>query len=280
MGRTGGLVAVLLLALAGCSGPPAASPAPKPPATRAAMAGEALLIPGRLYDWSGKAGEPRLHRIDDVTVETWALPDTGVGLAIHAPGMETWRLEAPDVAVFASFGVGRIDPKRPRQVLLNVFTNGLHCCSAWLLLVPEGRRWKAVKLGEYERGPTEWPTDADGDGTADFVAEDMTFYYRFASYTGSRAPPRIYNVADGRRIDVSDRPGFRPLFERDLQANEADCRAGEGGPCAAFVADAVRLGRRGWALDVVRKARPRHSGRADFEADLTAFLAGQGYPVR
>ena len=55
-------------------------------------------------------------------------------------------------------------------------------------------------------------------------------------------PPRIFEIRDGSSVDVSDSGRQRALLNRQMKDAEAACAMHNNGGCAAFVADAVRLG--------------------------------------
>jgi len=89
----------------------------------------------------------------------------------------------------------------------------------------------------------------------DFVLSDDRFNYVFASHAGSWTPPLILNIVRGRVVDVSKESRYRSLYETDFSRTKAACETGEfnedgktyhteiNGACAAYVADAARLGR-------------------------------------
>ena len=69
---------------------------------------------------------------------------------------------------------------------------------------------------------------------------DDRFLYLFAPYVGSRAPPQILNVIDGKVVDVSRSPRYRTVFQADMDSAEQGCLQHDNGACAAFVADGWR----------------------------------------
>jgi hypothetical protein len=141
--------------------------------------------------------------------------------------------------------VGRLGGGRP-FILFQTYTGGAHCCADVRMILPEGRRLRAVQVGIWDGEFVDLPTDLDGDGIPDFVVRDNRFLYAFASYAGSAAPPQVWNVIDGRAVDVSADPRFRMLFSAALAEDRARCLEGgseANAPCAAFVADAARIGR-------------------------------------
>ena len=141
--------------------------------------------------------------------------------------------------------VGRWDGERP-YVLFESYTGGAHCCNAVQVVIPDEGRLAVVDLGSWDGDRIGRPEDVDGDGRIDFVFVDNAFLYAFASYAESFAPPQILNIVDGAPVDVSARPGFRPLFEEARVDARRACIRPEGsgnGACAAYVAAAARVGR-------------------------------------
>ena len=105
-----------------------------------------------------------------------------------------------------------------------------------------------IDFGEWDGDYSDrMPSDLDGDGVIDFVFYDNAFLYAFASYAESGAPPLVMNVVDGDVVDVSDRPGFRYLFEDALREHRQYCLRprdmSPNGACAAYAAAAARVGR-------------------------------------
>ncbi|HWT11240.1 MAG TPA: hypothetical protein VN231_00645, partial [Allosphingosinicella sp.] len=139
-------------------------------------------------------------------------------------------------------------PSGAPTILFQTYSGGAHCCTSTTAIAPRDGRLEGVLVYRGDGGPIEEaPSDLDGDGRIDFVRPDNAFLYRFASYADSYAPPRIVNVVGGEAVDVSGRPGFRPLFEEAMREAGAVCtEAGNSAPngaCAGYVAAAARLGR-------------------------------------
>lgn len=212
---------------------------------------------GTNIDWSHARDPERVrYRSGDVTLSVRAVtsgddPDSRLArpvVTIQMQGFPPVEVEGSDTP--ASFdhrlAVGRWDAERP-YVLFQTYTGGAHCCNQVYAVLPDGSRLRVVDLGEWDGGPSDTlPTDVDGDGRLDFVFSDNSFLYLFASYADSFAPPLILNIVDGRTEDVSDRPGFRPLFEQSMRESRAVCvdpRRTPNGACAAYVASAARIGR-------------------------------------
>lgn len=155
--------------------------------------------------------------------------------------------------------VGQLDRSGTRYVMWQAYTGGAHCCFRIRLLIPEGIDRGVVELGTFDTPMLEEaPSDIDGDGRADFVIRDNRFLYAFGSYAGSFAPPQIWNVMNGRVLDVSAWPGFRTLFVDQLRETREPCLAGgeEGGACASYAASAARLGRFDEVWPQIRRVQP------------------------
>jgi hypothetical protein len=138
-------------------------------------------------------------------------------------------------------------------VMLQSFSGGAHCCNHIQLAGYSAGRLKVVDVGLWDGDQIEPPKDVSGDGVADFQMIDNSFLYAFTAYAMSYAPPKILNVLGGKVIDVSTRPEFKPFFEKAMQEARSTCvRSEDGatrnGACAAYVAEAARIGKlnRAW----------------------------------
>lgn len=212
-------------------------------------------------------------------------------------------LGSPGLMVGQAYvGVGR-DPRGGLFILFQTYTGGAHCCNYEQVVLVEARRFRRVALGNFDMEmPGDFPTDVDGDGRIDFVRLDNRFFYAFASFAGSVAPPQILNIVGGRAVDVSAAPRYRRLFVRAMNEAREDCLTGQGernGTCAAYVAAAARSGRfdrawremlgayeRGtdWTYPTGCRVAPGPSGcperqiiRRDFPTALRRFLMRNGY---
>jgi hypothetical protein len=158
--------------------------------------------------------------------------------------------------------VGHWDRAGHLFVMLTSYSGGAHCCTMLRLAAPIGASLRPVEFDKMDGDRVPVPRDLDGDGRLDFVIVDQGFLYAFASYADSYAPPRVYNVTDRGVIDVSSRPSFAPLFRRDMAAARKACEnrdGGRNGACAAYVADAARLGQFDQAWKVMLRSYDRTS---------------------
>jgi hypothetical protein len=225
-------------------------PAPAAAQRRGAPADRPL---GTQIEWSyEQQRNPVRYRFGDVTLTVRGIVDGEMiapRITVEAPGRPPAVMTGSSVGPTFThqIGVGRFDRSGATFVQLQSFTGGAHCCNAIQVAVIEGRRIRVVELGFWDGEGGDMPRDEDGDGLVDFVQRDDSFLYAFTYYAASLAPPRVLNIVDGRVVDVSDRPGFRGLFQAFVNDVRSSCLAPEGdaepnGACAAYVAAAARAG--------------------------------------
>lgn len=269
--------------------------------------------PGTNVTWSRQRHpRPVIYRFGDVTLEVRAVADND----LYAPRVTVRQGRNSAVMDGAAtppsyehkIGVGTLDRRGTRFVYFQSFTGGAHCCNAVQAAVIGPRGIRVIQIGSFDGGPEEaFPRDLDGDGNVDFVQGDDAFLYTFSSYAGSMAPPRIFNLAGGRVVDVSARPGFRRLFRDAMNRARPNCVQQEGernGACAGYVASAARIGHFDAAWAVMLRSYDRHSDwelptgcrvaldangqcppdavirYANYPDALRAFLVEQGYLPR
>lgn len=167
-----------------------------------------------------------------------------------------WRLgRRPVVLRFQSSGVGcctiavrRLDRFGSRYVEISGFTGGPHCCFEEHIVAPDAQRPRALFLGAFDAQPdsVNETKDIDGDGRIDFLRSDDAFSQRFTWGMTSAIPPQVWNVINGRLINVSSEPQFRPLFQHYMADVRPTCLQGDhdsrNSACAAYVAAAARIG--------------------------------------
>jgi subtilisin-like proprotein convertase family protein len=181
-----------------------------------------------------------------------------------------------------------LDGDREPEVLVGLYTGGVHCC--WYTDV-----YRYVRRSRSYR-PTIgfWGNllarlvDLDGDGRPEFRTGDDRFAYVFTSFAASAFPLRIFRFDHGRFLDVTRR--FPRLVRRDaakLYALYREERRGRPDPAVAgilpaWLADQYLLGRgpSGWV--VLRRAVRRGEIRS-FDSPRTYlrkvrfFLRHTGY---
>ena len=290
--------------------------------TAALGAGESLAAPapptplpplGTMVHWQAdKNADPQSYTDGRLTLTVFrrTQPDGGVkGMMTIAVGWaKVMQLDGAVGVSFApvDFGVARLDASAGGPgVLFTTFTGGAHCCVRVEAAEPLGGAWRRVWVGEFDTDAPGRLSDLDGDGVADIVMIDDAFDYAFASFAGSRRPPAIFNLRNGVAWNVSAEPKYRKLFAGDLKDAQAGCTQPAhaddevNGVCAAFVADAARLGRLDWAWPLMlahynRKSKDWPDGckvepvkgqcpkaqviaYPDYPTALKAFLRKQGY---
>jgi uncharacterized protein YecT (DUF1311 family) len=224
------------------------APDPKPDASE-----------NQIVSWSAKTdGDPKVYHIGNLTL---TLSSTGVQgsqkptLHVQGPGSAEFNASGSDTVLnpSANIGVGKLDPEVAQsQVLIATFTGGAHCCVDLVVWEYSANNWTPVSVGSFDGDvPDVFPKDVDGDGIPDFVEYDNQFLYAFTNYAQSMAPPQIFNVTHGHVENASASPRYSKLYRADLKRSQAECSKHNNGGCAAFVADAARLGLYDWAWRVM-----------------------------
>ncbi|WP_375398214.1 hypothetical protein [uncultured Sphingomonas sp.] len=283
------LIAMLALSLI------AAGPAAKP------------IAPGTLVAWTQDDGV-RSWTSGGVTATLSARGSGDEGtpaLTVSAPGMKPLVIaDGEGMARYASqVGIGPLTSGGKPGVLLETYSGGAHCCVDVVAVVAQDGVWRKVDLGSWDGDAVDWPKDISGDGVADFVFVDNAFLYAFASYADSMAPPLVMNIRGLKPVDVSTDPAFRKLYEADLASTRKVCldRSNDynNGACAAYAADAARLGKLSGAWpEILRSYNRAGTGWPDgcrvaagnagcpkpavihyrtYPEALTAFLKANGY---
>ena len=230
-------------------------------ASSGAQAGEAQTEPaGTMLSWAAK---------DDAEKQTYVIDGYTLTLSTHVHGngerVAFLRVRAPTgestsihgqigfPVPSAGFGVGKLDPLSvTQQVVFTSYTGGLHCCTQITVLELFDGAWRKINLGQWDGDPLkDFPSDVDGDGTPDFVLKDDRFDYAFAPYTESHKPPRIFNIEGAKLVEVGKEGRYNKVYEADMKNAYAGCMKQKNAACAAFVANASRLGRHAWAWDVM-----------------------------
>ena len=202
-----------------------------------------------LAQWDAKQGAR--------TVETGglSLSFTSVGAAGEVPhpqitlrgiGVPTEVIDLKDAEASygVAYGVLRLDPDHAaKDVLISGYAGGAHCCSVNAIASLVQGQWKLVMPGKFDGYYMKYaPVDLNHDGVPDFAIPDNAFYYRFTDYADSAAPDRFYRLDDGRWVDESTSPSFRPIYIQEMARYEPGCRLGHHGLCAAYVAAGARAG--------------------------------------
>jgi hypothetical protein len=213
-----------------------------------------------MLSWAAKDdAEKQTYVIDDYTLTlSTHVHSNGERIAflrVRAPTGETTSIhgEIGFPVPAAGFGVGTLDPQSlTRQIIFTSYTGGLHCCTEVTVLELFQGKWREINLGQWDGEPlTKFPSDVDGDGTADIVLKDDRFDYAFAPYTESHKPPRIFNIEGAKVVEVGKQARFNAVYEADMNNAYNGCLKHKNAACAAFVANASRLGRHDWAWTIM-----------------------------
>lgn len=124
----------------------------------------------------------------------------------------------PDNPVFL-VQIVEMDPGNPHaEVVFSTYTGGAHCCSDTRVLTSskDGKSWQSIELTPLDGGPLE-AMDLDGDGRYELAFRDNAFNYRFGCYACSSAPFHVLQLQDGKLVDASGNPEFRPNHIKSLQ---------------------------------------------------------------
>jgi serine protease Do len=166
----------------------------------------------------------------------------------------------------SSAGIVRLDGGTPfGQVVYNRFTGGAHCCTQTWVIAQSGAdgHWGLLDLGQLDGGGPAFE-DLDGDGAAEIVSVDNRFLYAFASYAESLAPMEIFQLRDGRIIDVSKEPAFRSKLVQELARFEFFAKLDpslwkSNGFLAGWAAAKLRLGQGSDAWETLQENADRQS---------------------
>jgi hypothetical protein len=191
-----------------------------------------------------------------------------------------------------SIRVVDLDRSGTAEVLVDLYTNGAHCC--FLTDVYEFN----PATGKYGRARHIWGNATYrliGRGTprpVELWTYDDSFAYEFAAYAFSVLPIQIWQYRSGRFVDDTrrhpsavgaDARRVRKLYERARRAPAAEREV--RGILAAYVADEALLGRPQVGFTLVERARRRGElagpgpwprGKS-FAPALRRFLRRHGY---
>lgn len=113
--------------------------------------------------------------------------------------------------------VVEMDPSNPYpEVVFSTYSGGAHCCNIVQIALSsaDGKSWRKIDAGSFN-GDVFGARDVDRDGRFEMVTRDNRFYYMFSSYAGSVAPTQIKALQNGKMVDVTREPRFRPFLLRE-----------------------------------------------------------------
>lgn len=180
-------------------------------------------------------------------------------VTVQVSGKTVFRALRPDLPGMDTLvEIAEMDASNPYpEVIISHYTGGAHCCNQVEVISsdPSGKQWRSLALGSFDGGPHPL-VDVDGDGQSEFVDVDNRFLYQFSSYAGSSPPVQVWQLQNGKFINVSQQPQFRRLHEeaaeRMLKAiQEPPPRSPDSnGLLAGYAATQAILGKfpQAWAL--------------------------------
>jgi hypothetical protein len=188
--------------------------------------------------------------------------------------------------------VVNLGPGNHRDVVLDLFSGGAHCCTIELVFAYDE---KAKVFRKYQRDfgdPSARLVDLAPDGRYEFVSADDTFAYRFTDYAASGLPIEITEFAHHHFVDVTRQ--YPALVARDARtwmraftARAPRHYSDSVGVVAAWAADEDLLGHEGLVnhfLAIQSAAGHLNDGLGNLEPSghafvvaLDRFLNARGY---
>ena len=204
-------------------------------------------------------------------------------ITVTQPGLPPFEMVSDRQASYVRVAIVRLSPSGRAGVVVDNQWGGSAGITAVTIIEPAAGGFRAVPL-TYQ-GSTELIGEVKmvsrgrrQHGWPGLVLEAPGFNFSHECTACGRGIPMVLTVRQGRSVDISADPAVRRLFARDLPARRRLCLSTEterNGQCAAFVADAARIGRVSAAWRVMLAHYSRHT--PDFPARLRAFLVNGGY---
>lgn len=193
----------------------------------------------------------------------------------------------------ASVHVLDLEHHGTRDVVLDLFSGGAHCCTIEQVFAPRASGLYA-KVAAHDFGdPGDRILDLDHNGRLEFLTADDRFAYAFTDFAASGLPVQVLSFSGGRFHDVTRRYPHRVARDgehwlRVFRSMAAGGYADTTGVIAAWAADEDLLGKhvavdrylnaqaRAGHLNQTLGANLAPSGR-QFVAALHRFLRRCGY---
>ena len=205
-------------------------------------------------------------------------------VTVTQPGVPPFQMTSDPQASFVRVAVIHLAPGKGRSaVVVDNQRGGSAGITAVTVIEPVVGGFHAVPLehdgsSELTGEVSLLPRGLVKDGRPGFVLEARGFNFSGECNACTPGTPLVLAVRDGHSVAISSDPAVRPLFAHDLPAHRRVCVSAErerNGNCAAFVADAARLGQAASAWRVML-AHYRHEP-AGYPAALRSFLVAEGY---
>ncbi|MBW4330990.1 hypothetical protein KY084_08900 [Stakelama sp. CBK3Z-3] len=205
-------------------------------------------------------------------------------VTVSQPGVPSFQMTSDRQASFVRVAIIRLAPGRGRTgVVVDNQWGGSGGFTAVTVIEPADGGFHAVPL--THNGSSELfgevsilPRHLLRNDQTGFVLEARGFNYSNECSACAPRPPLVLTIRNGRSVDISADPAVRPLFAHDLPAHRDVCISKtreRNGSCAAFVADAARLGKAAAAWRVMLSHyRPEPAG---YPAALRSYLVNEGY---
>lgn len=168
-------------------------------------------------------------------------------VTVTSAGTEPFTVRTDDQSSFYRVAVVRFHAgdRRPGVVIENE-SGGSGGDVRVHLLIPSGPGYRQTVLPGLLQG--ELPpvlTDISGDGAVDFVLGDGNFDSVFGCNACTPRPRVVLTIRSGVPTDVSREPAYAAVFRRDMARLRPVCLSNtryRNGACAAYVAEAARIG--------------------------------------
>jgi hypothetical protein len=205
-------------------------------------------------------------------------------VSVSRRGRASFRMTSDVQASFVRVAIVRLSARADQYgVVVDNSWGGSAGLAKVTIIVPDSQGFRAVPLTYHGRTELLGQTKilANGlwrDKRPGFVLIAPGFNFSGECNACTVGPPLLLGVRQGRSVDMSADPAARTLFARDLPSRRRICMSDvteRNGDCAAFVADAARLGRvrSAWRI-MLNHYRPEPRG---YPAALRRYLLNGGY---